>query len=451
MKPFIAYGMSAFLLIAVFSCKPFKEINRNIEAGAFTTSNPSGNVNFEGFYELLQKFDTLSVLIVHGIGPTKELDYAEQLLIPHIIKSLSEQVTLTLQNAYEEKPTDSSSIRISEYTGDIGGEVHTLRFFAVHWACVTEPVKQELNAQDTLVQRLANTNVVNSSELIKRFLINESFSEVFSYGDDAMKQAIQAPVRKAIEMMTLPNPIPTLTSLSIENYKDYIEDPAHLIPLPRLKQPSPYGFVTLSRSFGGKILFDVIVNDDMKVEGYHANRFCGYTHELFMLANQISLINLMDGALEAKIDHFAARHNELCGDPIKIVAFHDALDILSYNLPEDIAVNQPVDIINVEVNNTSSYIELKQWAQNVLFNLIDPKPEDREILDTKKYQLVEPISTHEGYPNNKLVQYLMANGYSGGEGEQGFKRELKNFPFLGPLEGQLGIEIIEGSTSNKCN
>lgn len=421
-----------------------------MNTGELSSSKGGRKVNFEGIADLLKTYKTLNLLVVHGIGPTKEISYAESLLIPQILTSLKPIGQITFKRKYEENPSPQSTVTVYEYEARVGGRVHNLRFFAVHWACITDQLKKDLNANDHLVQ-YANSRRDNImfSEVVKRFLINESFSEAFSYGDEAMEAQIKTPVRRAIEMMSLPDPITTMNQIQASELSRYVRQSSNLIPQVKGQLSNDYGFVVISRSFGSKIVFDVVVDDEFKVQDESALRFCGYTHQIYMLANQIPLLNLLDGELEKRIDVFAERHKEYCRKSVRLIAFSDRRDMLSYNLPESIAKDQPIDIVNVRVNNTPNYLRVKG---SLLTRLAPNLEEDlSKTLQAKKVEITDPIGAHENYPNNPYVLYLMTNGWNGKSGEVKLKKELKNFPFT-KRKGQIDFaDLLDAKPSTVCD
>ena len=432
------------------SCLPVKEISRNTSKAFLETSAPDEQVAFSGLFDLLQQFRTLNVLIIHGIGPTKDQNYADQQLVPQIVEALQPHISLTRTNEFIDLPSSNSAVAVYEYEGTLGDEVHQLRFFAVHWSCVTEPLKRKLNADDKLVQLAKGENDrLIFSEVAKRAAINENFSEAFAYADSVTKNQILLPVRRAMELMSINGSPSALGELPPRDYQRFINNPSNLIPLAS-KEQTDFAFVTITRSFGGKVIFDAVVNDLLDVAGQAELRFCGYSHQIFMLSNQLSLLNNIDDRLGIKVRRFAEKHENLCGEAVQIIAFSDVFDILTYNIPEELTENNPMEIINISVSNTSNYYSLRKRIQRVLIKNTIKDEATRELLADRTIEIADILQAHEGYPNNVLVHYLMANGYQGPEGEINLEAELEGFP-VQKRPGQINFaEIIRGKTDQKC-
>ena len=396
MKNFFVAAFCIFFIFVSSSCgfivKTFliKNVDRNQNQAILSTTDLSDKVSFSGFLDLLEKFKEVKVLLVHGIGPTKEFDYGEEQMIPLINQSIERltqksEVKITLEEEYRTTDTVSyqfkdgsnvcSYLSILEFLVKENG-VSTgkkLQYFVVHWACATEPIKKELNEVDSLIYKYKDQeDYIVGSELVKRFLINETFSEAFAYANSEVKEAIQTPVKRAIELMSALDPVNSLKILhqDVNEYNQYLHDPQNLIPTPQLESPNPYdfAFVSVTRSFGGKVVFDVANNfgeqDPLR------QRFCGYSHQFFMLCNQLSLVKLLDEdeTLSNEIHLFYQSHKEVCKDPLKLIAFYDLLDVLSYNLEESLGAQDSLEILNVGVSNTKSNIRLRGPGKTFLIN-----------------------------------------------------------------------------------
>ena len=154
----------------------------------------------------------------------------------------------------------------------------------------------------------------------------------------------------------------------------------------------------ISESLGSKILTDALVGHQDKPEAVRALRSLAATRQIFMAANQLPLLGLADSAsAKARVaapspihqlkDAIERERSKLpstdaaaqpLSAPIRIVAFTDPNDLLSYTLPED----GDRQTTNVIVSNGDALLG----------------------------QIENPATAHQGYLDNERVWELIACG-----------------------------------------
>lgn len=147
----------------------------------------------------------------------------------------------------------------------------------------------------------------------------------------------------------------------------------------------------ITESLGSKILKDSVVADDLSSKARIPIDVLTATKQIFMAANQIPILELADhkklkgvgiravDELRRAIEKRRSLSFELQdAEPIRLIAFSDPNDLLSYGLRDPNA-----DTINITVSNTYTWFG----------------------------QLENPLPAHRGYLANKKVWELIACGH----------------------------------------
>jgi len=155
----------------------------------------------------------------------------------------------------------------------------------------------------------------------------------------------------------------------------------------------PVAMVT--ESLGSKLVFDAVraIWDQQPQQSVRQNKMkrrLAAISTVYLASNQIPLLDLANPTPSAasSLEQFVQARNEQprLPQPLKIVAFSDPNDLLSYRLlPKTLSV-QPAELINVTVSNDNTY-----------FGFIE-----------------RPDSAHCGYAWNRNVIGLIINGYRAG-------------------------------------
>jgi len=461
-RPYVFF-LLVLILSGMSSCG-IRTYKRNPYAGVVKNQ-------FHGIKEMLDRYPAVNILVVHGMGPAKTPAYGDQLLIPRITRAVfgDGNPIPDQPNAGSGLPIeldtfrvnfDRTSIKLSEYKRQ--GQV--LRFFAVHWSCATQPFKDAFNDRDSLVTYARNRRdqLVLFNEVLKRSIVNEGFADVMAYLGQS-RDEIQEPVREAIRLMSLQAPIaylrdhvpPTARSIRPDvAFRDLTPDNQDLL-IKNISSPGAQdaqnGFAVISRSMGSKVVFDVVVNEEANtVTDYFAQQFCGRTHQMYMLANQVPLIGLADPEeldMYENMKAFIEYHRDHCAEAIDVVAFNDRYDLLTFELPDDLVPGK-ARIVNVQVANTPTVLSVRGKTLISLVNLFGNGGDDLKPFKKKRLQIADPLSAHENHLNNPLVVHMLANGYSGRPGKVNLRQKIPQLEKF-PAERDV-FEIIDESGPKPC-
>ena len=348
---------------------------------------------FTGIKDIVRRKRVVNVMINHGMGPSKPLNYADKDIIPRIAKALAFDGDAPDTMRVWEGP---SSIKVTEYRKNRA----ILRFFAIHWSDITLPAKSFLAYNEGMG---ANQNIgapMNANKLLKEYILDQSMADLIVYTNPAGRIEMQRPVEKAIKLMVLKDPLAFLRSEKEEpDEKDIIED----------YEVDNYENIMVLKSLGAKITFDVmsyLMHDEY--QPYHLQRFSETSGKVYLFSNQLPLINLMNYSFSDQLNSDQKRITYFNNDSIysnvrmftkfmvkdvQLVSFRDPEDIFCYKLPKGL-LNYDGKVINVSVHNSA-----KKMSANL--NIDDIK---------KKVEATDPYTAHESYEANPLLIDLMVNG-----------------------------------------
>ncbi len=352
---------------------------------------------------------SLSILIVHGIGPTKKLNYADG-LVSRITEMMFKEPINPFDkgkeiNFYFDIDTlfyvldeddhnvpskdDTTSVIIYQYP-KVGTTHRTstdrpqqrLKFYAVHWSNIADPFKRDLLKGD--LYQLAQVDPKRDknlylNHLLKEFIVNQAFVDFLVYQNPQKRRRIQQAVMEGIKLMGLNDEgLAALLDVqqsyiddtfdiykisSEDNYQAIFREPTYCYVDPS-SGDKHHEFVYIGRSFGSKTIIDVVNGqvEEALWKKYKAQvgPVCRQTDWLYLLPHQLPIIQLTDSELFTG----EQRNEPLAENKIeRLVSFNDANDLLGFYLHPDYHQIQGLGIsnkiTNVTVTNTEEHIKIK--------------------------------------------------------------------------------------------
>lgn len=255
--------------------------------------------------EAANKNGTLRLLIVQGMGIT-EPGYS-QYLVDRIATNLDLRFVGSNDVLIPEGPF-YSTLRIRQYAN----ETNRLCTYELTWSPITATIKtNQFGPVDWAPQQVSSRQLVNNS--LKVGLMDQSLSDVVLY-IGKFRPLIQLPITNAIYRMVAdssPN------------------DPISI----------------LTHSLAGYMVIDTLstmYEDSDSGKKDTARKYAEHVKQLFMMANQMPILNLSDqtnfelncSGIARKLGHLMESTTSALNKPnsIQIVAFSDPNDLLSYKL-----------------------------------------------------------------------------------------------------------------------
>jgi hypothetical protein len=371
--------------------------------------------SFNGIAELYKNSkgvkarDSLSVLIVHGIGVHPD-DYSNRLQTGIATKLGMEEKNDSFEK-FDILLNDYKIAKLIRRTFE-SKDNKKLYFVEMNWSYGTIPIKEHFLNIDP------NNKFIEKGELEKhrlkinsfgKSMVNEKFSDAIIYSGN-FKHSLQYAVSQAICW--------TLTkqdSTKANNYKcDFNQN------------SSGDDIVLISASLGSAMVFDTVDHykpelmpdevPDQKLEIFNArmSEFAGKTSHIFMMANQLPLFELSmleepkgsnwpesyskdqcdvtkDSETNTSISEFIRKRNlfkanaKLQASQLQVVAFSDPNDLLTYEVTQRFKDScKSVNFVNATVTNApSGYL----------------------------FVLANPISAHVDFDKNNNFFDLVVNGH----------------------------------------
>jgi hypothetical protein len=294
----------------------------------------------------------VNVLLIHGMG-THTTDWALSLM-----SQVSQALSLRWTGPLPNPETLANGALL--YQVVLSDETRVAHIAAVLWSPITADAKKTLcydATQATPTCTASNTLSKDKRARINADLKNQLMDDAMSDVTFYMNESGGKRVREAIEdalLRTLSNEGMTLASLSSGAVPT-----AKNVPL----------FI-ISESLGSKMIVDSLqeFESDRQTQTF-AQQARGNIHSLFLLANQIPLLNL--GLVDSNgrpdpyqhlkklaRDRHNYRKNRLPTSPLQVVAFSDPNDLLTYQLQPDALPPDEATISNVVVSNDCTWFGL---------------------------------------------------------------------------------------------
>lgn len=369
-KYFVLSGGVLVILLVISACFP---LPRHMKA--YST--------FHGAKSPCDSWKDKNILIVHGMS-YKDTTYADFFMSQTLREFAMGPTEKRSQRVYFHPINSSVEIyeAVEKDTMPCGRH-RKIRFFAVHWADITKPAKDELGVWDKDWRR------VLLSKALKRSVVVDGFGDVMLYlEDERYKKAIQLTYLHSMKAMMIKDPF--------EGFPDHPQQfKGELIG------PNEYDSYLVSGSFGSKIMLDVLdslvdVRDSLYFTSSHGGanlrvlnvddntldrwrfqekmhqRFVGSLRSWTMATNQIPLFEL--GVL-AGCDPLSGDTSmtpaelyvnvlaDACGftdsllnqdirrDTIDVIVFNDPNDMLGFRIPEEFEDQHNIHLANVTLTN----------------------------------------------------------------------------------------------------
>ena len=368
-----------FLLVLLCSgCLHIRDLSEPAVAG-----KTDEKTTFCGIDQSLRDNKAARLLIIHGMGWHESHDYDEEFR-----ESLRVKLRLEPLGCAGPYPIVDSSDPFNVYGGVLrctyvrSADNARLRIYNLLWSPLTMPYKVGGLAYD--YDRPYHQRRVKMNRLLKRDLIDKSFADAVLYAGE-LRQPMQYSVRQAIcaavtDQIDLSKPCG-------EGYSTPSSAEAGDITEPDL-------FV-VTHSLGSAMLMETLGTMKTDAELAAASTLIQHVKLVAMMANQLPLIQLArlrrppdDGALQGP-----ALMERLFGDRvtrIKIAAFTDINDLLSYPIPE--------------TWKSSLYPGLSNRFTFVNYPVTNAR---RATLG----MFANPATAHTGYWGNPVVIDAIARGY----------------------------------------
>jgi hypothetical protein len=291
----------------------------------------------------------VDVLLVHGMG-THDASWVQTLVTP-LARALGFPVP-------SELPTPEPLKNGAQlYRFELTQSGQQLHIAAVLWSPVTSPAKKTLCYDANQVTPLCTDSTVLSHDkrawlngYLKSQIMDDRLSDVTFYlNEDGGRQ-----IREAIEDALLRSL--STEAVTLDQVSTGVTPTAKSAPL-----------FLISESLGSKIVVDSLQTlEDSRQTQQFAQRARGNVHTLFLLANQIPILNLGIRDTAGQPDPYQhlktfAKSRNAYRSPglpaaLHVVAFSDPNDIFSYQLPTGVIPHEDAIISNVLASNAHTFL-----------------------------------------------------------------------------------------------
>ena len=370
--------MRHFLLPALLLLGACLPIRRNLAVSV--PSGDSSAAQFEGISASLDREPLAKLLLIHGMGD-HDFTYADR-----IISSLDRRIGLEPRSCHAQKleivaPFDplqrKSYLTVCDYARKRDGKL--LRIYTLLWSGLTRDLKYR-NLEYDWTKYRKGRKWLNAS--VKADIIDKSLSDAVLYAGSSAP-LLRYPVSQAI-------------CATIRDTYD-LSSPCRLVADGVSPQSGADVFI-VTHSLGSMMLLETL--DEMgKTAPKEIAAFGQDTKLIVMLANQLPLLALAreqsappaataldGGAATLQLRAFFAQRDAI--DPLRVVAFSDRNDLLSFPIPDawqSLFPHMADKVQFVNVLNANA-----KWA---LLGVI-----------------ANPGTAHTGYWNNSMVGHFIADG-----------------------------------------
>lgn len=333
----------------------------------------------------------LKVLMVHGIGshqPGYSARLAENLARALYLSKVQEHPKEFVLTAMRCPGRELGVLRVQRYLNKDGSR--SMIFYELTWDPIVEKEKQTL-AFDTSEENAYRRAVINRA--LKGF-VDETVPDVLMYNGTS-KELIQTSVGQALCWMMstgwadLPNGGQQVCNVYDKNFLVKLDD----------------NYVFVSHSLGSRITLDALqsIAENAKQDVKLAKRLDALQHKkftVFMLSNQLPLLQLgqtapsVRGQVRDICSPGSARSSERMFAELRIVAFSDPNDLMSYSIPPRFLD----DYIDSRLCPTLTNVILNITPVIDLFGLED---------------VANPMAAHVSYDNDSRVIGIITKGIGG--------------------------------------
>jgi hypothetical protein len=345
---------------------------------------------------------SVKIMTVHGIGehlPGYANRLREKLAKVLGLNVLNKQVKQIELANFERGKTDPNfnklgKLLVYRYTNQSHSK--ELLFYELTWSPITEDYKELLKFDNANADSFQRTQLNQS---LKSFM-NSTIPDLLIYMGNRHKYFQEAGVQSICWMLhgdwgNLPQK--GKQTCNIRMIKEY-------------NNINHTDYFMVTHSLGSRIMLDSF---DSFIETISKHRAAGESHDpssihfeqslrekevtVFMLANQLPLLQvaLKDPKVTNNIPHYCSAHATKVNDRIlgklRLIAFSDPNDILSYSIPPEYVENYIDSRLCPEVDNV--FINIA--SVNTILGAID---------------FADPITAHSGYQEDDRIINIIANG-----------------------------------------
>jgi hypothetical protein len=317
------------------------------------------NAGFAGIDDLFgPETPEVDVLVIHGMGT--HTDTWVRSIVDQLTAALGFPTPATLPAA------DPLQHGAKLYRYELMSSNRRLHINAVLWSPVTSTAKatlcydvEQATSLCTDPTKFSTDKRAWANDLIKSQIMDDRLSDVTFYLNEEGGRQIRDAIQDAL-----------LRSLSAEGMS------LEALSADAIPTAKTAPLFIISESLGSKIVVDSLKEFERRRQTEEfANKTRGNIHTLFLLANQIPILNLgVDTsaggtARYPHLDDFAIARNayrnpRLPDVPLHVVAFSDPNDIFSYQLAQDAILKEHAIISNVVVSNDHTILGLYENPDN---------------------------------------------------------------------------------------
>ena len=329
-----------------------------------------GAPEFQGIVDQLDPAAPLDVVLVHGMC-TKTKKWADEAM-DEILLAIDSNIKSSKQEPSVAKAIDAPKIEVFRRDAETAGG--TVRFTALVWSGLTQPLKDQLKFDltgtptDCATADECKPQRAKLNAIVKDKLLNDCLADVLAYEGASRPFIRRAMVSALSQVLAEGNPGRPL--------------------------------VLVSDSLGSKVVFDALADMldgaspvSTQAVGKSAASRMGL---VFMNANQLPILGLADqdvSQLPAKpsdvkaaptepLQRYLTARRQQGLSTLTVVAFTDPNDLLSYRLLPSRYKGENIRIADVLVSNSKTFLGLLQM----------------------------PTTAHEGYSANPAVARFIACG-----------------------------------------
>lgn len=333
----------------------------------------------------------MKLLMVHGIG--KHIQGYSGRFSEHLMRAFGLEVrerdfkeVVLRDPSVSEDPL--GNLRISRFTNK--QETRELLFYELTWSQITEAEKSIIEFDDSTEYSFRRASL---NAMLKKFLNSHVPDSLVFLGEPQLP--ILSSVRQSLCWMS---------EGDWNDYADFAETQCDLLSSERLEHLQEDDFVVVTHSLGSRIAIDTLQYFGNASATSNRPRVAGMRDAIqemnirvYMLANQLPLLEM--GKKRAAVRNQTASYCRPSGEhfdkrflrSLKIYAFSDPNDVLSYPIPP-------------------------KFAEEYIDSRLCPSPTNISINVAKPISLLglgefaNPIRAHDGYDQDERVIALIAHG-----------------------------------------
>ena len=389
------------IILALGGCESF---GKGVASALIEKDNPQDTrrceitgSDFLGLDDYLEKGDVVMVMMIHGVGTHKE-GYAARMK-----DNLSKALNLTVWSKNDKnitlidpqnKKDEIGNLRVTRMQSE--DLKKTVIFYELTWSSITAREKKILEYDDSDEYGYKRA-VFNRS--MKTFL-NDTVPDPMIYLVDDKQQILNAAKEATCWML----------SSNWENLQDKERDVCRVSSYNQIKDLSRENIVYITHSLGSRILLDSVIDVADEISNLKVNPDSPNAEEaeqiikmlrqkeitVFMLANQLPLLQIgrpkpnVTNAIKDYCHKRGKRYNQRVFKEVKIIAFSDPNDLLSYGIPQEF-VDEYIDS------------RICPSVTNIEINIAD-------VISAFGVGVVNPVAAHTEYDNDERVIDIIAHG-----------------------------------------